>query len=141
MVGELLLKKALLCRDRIAKIRRALPANAEDIVADERAEAFIAFNLFLLIQDMIDLAAHLIAARGLGLPTSHRESFDILTKAAIISPETASAMGAMASLRNRLAHTYGDIDPIRLAREAPYGLDWADRFLNELAAAVSSVGP
>jgi uncharacterized protein YutE (UPF0331/DUF86 family) len=40
----------------------------------------------------------------------------------------------MASLRNRIAHAYGDLDPIRMVREAPVGLEIVARFLDELAA-------
>jgi uncharacterized protein YutE (UPF0331/DUF86 family) len=133
-MGELLLKKALQCRERIEKIRRALPADPTAISTDDRTEAFIAFNLFLLIQDSIDLAAHLIAARGIGIPTSHRESFEILARAGILSREVATGMAAMASLRNRIAHSYGDLDPVRMAAEAPRGLAIASQFLDELAA-------
>jgi len=75
-MGELLLRKVLLCRDRMAKIRGALPAVAETVRDDERTEAFISFHLFLLVQDAADLAAHLIAARGLAIPASHREAFE-----------------------------------------------------------------
>jgi uncharacterized protein YutE (UPF0331/DUF86 family) len=132
-VGELLLRKALRIRDRIQKLRQALPPDPADISKDERTEAYIAFGLFLLVQDAIDLATHLIAARGLGVPTSHRDSFEILTKAGVLTPESASAMAALASLRNRIAHSYGDLDPVRMAREAPRGLDAAARFLDEVS--------
>jgi len=77
-VGEILLRKLLGCRDRIARVRAALPAEPRAILADERLEAFISFNLFLLLQDSIDLAAHLIAEQGLGVPDSHRGAFEIL---------------------------------------------------------------
>ena len=133
-MGEILLKKALRIRDRIEKLRQALPADPADIAQDERMEAFISFGLFLLVQDAIDLAAHLIAARGLGVPTSHRESFEILAKAGVLTPESASTMAALASLRNRIAHSYGDLDPVRMAREAPRGLDAAAKFLDEISA-------
>jgi uncharacterized protein YutE (UPF0331/DUF86 family) len=137
---ELLIKKALACRDRIAKLRRALPARPEEIVEDERTESFISFQMFLLIQDLVDLAAHLVSARGLGLPTSQRESFELLAKSGAISSETATAMAAMASLRNRIAHSYGDLDPVRLAREAPTGLTSASRFLDEITAGIQAAG-
>jgi uncharacterized protein YutE (UPF0331/DUF86 family) len=132
-VSELLLRKLALCRARIDKVRRALPSVPEDMLSDERTEAFVAFNLFLLIQDAVDLAAHLIAERGLGIPASQREAFDALARAGLVSLESARAMGQMAALRNRIAHTYGEIDPVRLAREAPIGLDAVSRFLDELA--------
>lgn len=47
-------------------------------------------------------------------------------------------MGAMASLRNRIAHSYGELDPVRLAREAPTGLGHASRFLDEITADVDA---
>jgi len=43
-VGEILLRKALACRARVEKVRAALPADAEQILRDERLEAFVAFS-------------------------------------------------------------------------------------------------
>ena len=139
-MGELLVKKALACRDRIEKIRRALPGRPEEILQDERTESFISFQMFLLIQDLIDLAAHLVSARGLGLPTSQRETFELLATSGVISREIATGMAAMASLRNRIAHSYGDLDPVRLARETPAGLDGATHFLDEITASIQAAG-
>lgn len=135
-MGELLLRKALACRNRIEKIRAALPADASEILADERLEAFVAFNIFLLVQDAVDLAAHLVAARGLAVPGSHRETFRTLADAGILSRQSADGMGQVAALRNRLAHAYGDLDPVRMVREAPVGLEIVRRFLDELAGSL-----
>ncbi len=137
-MGELLLKKAIACRDRIAKLRAALPGKPEDITKDEHLEAYISFGLFLLIQDAVDLAAHLIAARGLGVPSSQRESFEILARAGVISSDSAVAMASMTAVRNRIAHAYGEIDPVRIAREAPAGLRDVERFLGEVAQAAAA---
>jgi hypothetical protein len=41
-------------------------------------------------------------------------------------------MGALASLRNRIAHTDGGLDPVRMVRETPDGLNAVSRFLAEL---------
>jgi uncharacterized protein YutE (UPF0331/DUF86 family) len=131
-VNELLLRKALQIRDRLAKLRGALPARAEAVLDDERLEAFLSFQLFLLIQDAVDLAAHLVAARGLAVPGSQREVFDALAASALLSGETALGMASMASLRNRIAHSYGEVDPVRLVREAPVGLRLVEAMLDEL---------
>jgi len=133
-MGEILLRKLVACRDRIARVRAALPAEPRAILVDQRLEAFISFNLFLLVQDSVDLAAHLIAEQGLGIPDSHRGAFEILAGKGLLSREVADGMGAMASLRNRIAHAYGDLDPVRMAREAPVGLEIVACFLDELAA-------
>lgn len=137
-MDELLIKKLLASRVRIAKLRSALPVVAEDVLKDERLEAYISFGLFLLIQDAVDLAAHLIAARGLGVPSSQRESFEILVQAGLIGRELAAEMGQIAALRNRIAHSYGEVDPVRVVREAPTGLSIVERFLDEVATSVRS---
>ncbi len=137
-MGELLLKKLLAGRARIVKLRAALPAEPTDILQDDRLEAYISFGLFLLIQDTVDLAAHLIAARGLGVPSSQRESFEILASANLLHKETSAAMGQLAALRNRIAHSYGEVDPVRVVREAPTGLLIVERFLDEVTLSAAS---
>ena len=134
-MGELLLKKALRIRDRIAKLRGALPLAPSEVLADERLESFISFQLFLLIQDAVDLATHLVAARGLAVPGSQREVFEALAADALLRSETARGMAAMASLRNRIAHAYGELDPARMVVELPTGLDLLQCFLDEIVVA------
>jgi uncharacterized protein YutE (UPF0331/DUF86 family) len=136
-MAEVLLAKLLACRDRIERIRRALPTDPEEVSRNELLEAFISFHVLLLIQDAIDLATHLIAARGLGLPSSQRDAFGILARAGLIGQDTATALGGAAALRNRIAHSYGDVDPVRVAREAPTGLRTIEKFLDEITPAVS----
>jgi uncharacterized protein YutE (UPF0331/DUF86 family) len=138
-MGELLLRKALACRDQLAKLRAALPADPDEMLRDDRLEAYVSFHLFLLVQDCIDLAAHLISARGLGVPGSHREAFQTLAAAGLLAPDLAAAMGGMSALRNRIAHSYGDLDPVRLAREAPTGLEIVERFLDALAEPLATL--
>ena len=138
-MGDLLLRKILACRERIEKLKNAIPVQAEDIAADERLEAFLSFHLFLLIQDAVDLAAHLVAERGLAVPASQRESFEALARAGLLTQKSAAAMARMASLRNRIAHSYGEIDTVRMVREMPEGLIVARQFLDELVLATSGV--
>ena len=136
-MGELLLRKILACRDRIEKLKDAIPVQAEEVAVDERLEAYLSFHLFLLIQDAVDLAAHLVAERGLAVPASQRESFEALARAGVLTAKSAEAMARMVSLRNRIAHSYGEVDVIRMVRELPAGLTDARRFLDELVLAVS----
>jgi uncharacterized protein YutE (UPF0331/DUF86 family) len=140
-VGELLIRKVLLCRDRIVKIRGALPDPPEAIAGDEIKEAFVSFHLLLLVQDALDLAAHLIAEQGLAIPSSQRESFSALAEAGFVAKDTAAAMGQMASLRNRIAHTYSSLDPVRMVREAPLGLEAVSRFLDEIVLSTTAAPP
>lgn len=137
-MGELLLRKAVAIRDRVARIRGALPDDPAVVTTDERLEAFLCFHLFLLAQDVIDIAVHLVAAHGLDVPSTQRAAFDALARATLLSTETATSMGALASLRNRIAHQYGEVDVVRLVRETPAGLVAVETFLREITPALPS---
>jgi uncharacterized protein YutE (UPF0331/DUF86 family) len=140
-LAELLLNKILACRERIERIRRKLPQEPASILSDELLEAFLSFNIFLLVQDASDLANHLVAARGLGVPTSQRDAFLALARAGLIDEPTALEMAAAAGLRNRIAHAYGDVDPVRLVQEAPAGLGAVERFLARVTPVVAALEP
>jgi uncharacterized protein YutE (UPF0331/DUF86 family) len=140
-LAELLLNKILLCRERIQRLRRKLPQVPASVLSDELLEAFLSFNIFLLIQDASDLANHLVAAQGLGVPTSQRDAFLMLSRAGLIDEPMALEMAAAAGLRNRIAHAYGDVDPVRPVQEAPAGLDTVERFLARVTPAVVAIEP
>ena len=102
-MGELLLRKILACRERIAKLGSVIPTPAEAILADERLESFLSFQLFLLIQDAVDLAAHVVAERGLAVPASQRESFEALARAGVLTAKSSAAFSSAAGSVNTLA--------------------------------------
>lgn len=138
-MAELLLNKLFACRDRVQKIRAKLPADAASVRGNELLEAFLSFQIFLLIQDASDLGNHLVAAKGLGVPASQREAFELLARAGILTPEVALEMAAAAALRNRIAHTYGDVDPVRLVQEAPAGLAAIERYLAQVGPVIAAL--
>ena len=107
------------------------------MLGDELLEAFLSFHVLLLIQDCADLANHLVVAKALGVPASQRDAFEMLARARLLSGTSADEMSAAASLRNRIAHTYAEVDPARLVEEAPRGLEAIERFLAEIAPVVA----
>lgn len=137
-MGELLLRKALAMRERLARLRAALPQDPATVLGDERLEAFIAFSLFLLIQDAVGIAAHLVAARGLAVPGSQREVFDALAKAGLLTEATHRGLAPLVSLRNRIAHAYGELDVVRMTAETPACLAIVERMLEELGGAIGA---
>ena len=95
-------------------------------------------SLLVAIQEAVDLAFHIAADRGWGVPSSHGESFHILARRGAIDTDLATALGAAAGLRNRLAHGYASVDVERLWEEIPAGLDALDRFAAAVAELVSA---
>lgn len=87
----------------------------------------------MAVQEANDIALHLAADEGWGLPASYAEAFDLLARNHVLTPEHARELAAVASVRNRIAHGYASIDPGRLWAELPAGLGALDKYVEAIA--------
>lgn len=87
-------------------------------------------------QVCIDLASHLISSEGWEAPEDFRGAFTVLEHHGVLDASLASRMRAMAGLRNRLVHVYGDIDDGRIHSFLGSGLEDLDSFARAVAALV-----
>jgi uncharacterized protein YutE (UPF0331/DUF86 family) len=71
----------------------------------DKQDIFV-LNLQRAVQAVLDLAAHVIAAGGLGLPKDLKEQFNILHLQGIISKDLSVRMEQMAGFRNIAVHEY-----------------------------------
>ena len=90
------------CLERIQEVTSLDPASLDDI---NRQDIFV-LNLQRAIQASIDLASHIVASEGLGLPETVRDNFALLRDKKVIDPETASKMEKMTGFRNIAIHDY-----------------------------------
>ena len=90
--------------------------------------------LLVACQEVVDIAYHVVADEGWGVPTSHSDAFESLAQHSVITTETAEAISKVARARNRIAHGYASIDHARLWTELPDGLVTLERFSREVAA-------
>jgi len=95
------------CLARIEEVRgerrRALsPVDVEDIVA---------LNLQRSVQAGIDLANHVVAAEGYGVPDSTAGAFSLLAERGVIDRGLADRLRRMVGFRNIAIHDYKTIDP------------------------------
>ncbi len=116
-------------------VERRLGGGAAAFAADADNADLAAFHLQLALQECVDLAAHWVAAEALPPPASAAATFDALAVAGRLDPALAGTMRGATSLRNRIAHGYGDVDLARLHREASEGLPSVRRYLAAVAAA------
>ena len=89
--------------------------SAEDIdwekyKSDLRAKAFVERYLHLAIEEVIDIANHLISFFKWREPTGYRDLFQILKEHGIMSEKDLPTFQNMASFRNMLVHRYETID-------------------------------
>ncbi len=95
---------------RVDRVRELLPPDLDTFIAERTAAEALILNLYLALQATSDLALHLVADRGLGVPASARDAFFVLERAGVIAPDLARRLAAAVGLRNRIAHQYGSLD-------------------------------
>jgi uncharacterized protein YutE (UPF0331/DUF86 family) len=94
------------CMRRIKESTELDPSALENI---DKQDIFV-LNLQRAVQAAIDLAAHIVASEGLGLPDSIKDNFKLIKDAGIISEGIALKMEAMSGFRNIAIHDYRAID-------------------------------
>ena len=79
------------CLQRIKNVTELDPNSLENI---DKEDIFI-LNLQRGVQATIDLATHVVASEGLGLPETIKDNFMLLKNAGIITSEMETRMKAM----------------------------------------------
>lgn len=95
----------------------------------------IAMNLQRACECTIDIANHLIRTHKLGLPSSSRESFDLLQRGGLIDQPTCQLMKAMVGFRNVLVHDYQRVDLLVVVGIVEHRLDDLIGFADEAVRA------
>jgi uncharacterized protein YutE (UPF0331/DUF86 family) len=70
----------------------------------------IVLNLQRAVQAMLDLAAHVVAREGLGVPDDLAASFELMRHAGVLDEELADHMRRMTGFRNVAVHEYRKLD-------------------------------
>ncbi len=94
------------CLKRIKESTDLNPASLDDI----NKEDIFVLNLQRAVQAAIDLATHIVASEGLGLPDTIKDNFKLLKNVAIINDDLTQRMEAMTGFRNIAVHDYQAID-------------------------------
>ena len=110
MTQAIVARKVAEVRKRIARVRELLPRTAEEFRTQRTAAEALLLNLYLAVQASCDLALHVVADRGLGVPSDVRGAFECLVSGGIIDPALGQRMAGAIGLGNRIAHQYGTLD-------------------------------
>lgn len=94
----------------LKRIVRYQHLSLEEFLADEDARDIVAHNLFVMLQNVIDIGTHLISDAGLEEPSFLSEIPDLLAKEKVIGGEMVKPLKSMIGLRNIIAHEYGDLN-------------------------------
>jgi uncharacterized protein YutE (UPF0331/DUF86 family) len=116
------------CLARVAEVRSRpagalLPMDVEDIVV---------LNVTRAVQAAADLAAHVVAAEGYGLPDSLAGAFTLLERHGVIDPDLAAKMRQAMAFRNVAVHTYEAVDARIVEAIAAHRIEELRRFAGRM---------
>ncbi len=106
MTEDVLFAKIETMRRCLVRIRKRLPASAEELAKDIDAQDIIAVNLERMIQAAVDIASHKIADLEILPAQTMGESFAILAKRGIIPDVIADKLRKAVGFRNISVHNY-----------------------------------
>ncbi len=82
----------------------------------------------------MDIAYHITADEGWGVPDSYAAAFAMLADHAVIDRDLAQHLSAIARVRNRIARGYASVDHARMWEDLPGGLDKLEQLAHQVAA-------
>lgn len=111
---ELVIRKLVLIAEDLPAVER-LAARPRDEYLASRTDELVAERLLeRIIGRMIDVNYHLLTESGDPPPREYFQSFVDLSRLGVLESAFARRIAATAGLRNRLAHEYDEIDPVKV---------------------------
>lgn len=107
---ELLSRKISNLSHYIAELQRAEDINWEKYSTDPRSKAFVERYLHLSIEEIFDIANHIVSFCRWREPGGYRDLLLVLSEQGVIPKEHLITFQNMASFRNMLVHHYEKID-------------------------------
>jgi len=108
-MDDVILNKAATIKRCLGRVREEFTDEDEFRVNFTKQDSVI-LNIQRACEAAIDIANYLIRERRLGIPQSARDSFDLISKATLISIKLADSMKRMVGLRNIAVHDYQSLN-------------------------------
>jgi len=128
-------RKLSILERRLAGLQARIgPVEEDQFLADEMLQEFAFARLYKITQDVIDIAALVLALEGRIPPAESAERLKSLGEINILSSTLAARLVAMARFRNVLAHIYDELDLTRLYRFSSKDIGDVQSFLQAIKA-------
>lgn len=111
---ELVTRKIVLITEDLKPLGQLASRPVADYVASPTDEVLAERYLERIIGRMIDINYHVLTESGQPPPRDYYDSFTALATVGMLDHDFATRIAACAGLRNRIAHEYETIDPLRV---------------------------
>lgn len=132
---EIILAKASAVSKHLRRVQEKVNIDIDQFLINADLQDIVLFNLQMAIQNCIDIAAHIISDRGLGVPGSNNEMFYMLEENRIINREVAEKMVQAIGFRNLIAHEYARMDFERVFQIARQDINDIKAFIKTILIA------
>ena len=105
MIDDIVLNKVEIIKRCIRRVTEEYAHNPKNLENYTKQDS-ITLNIQRACEAVIDLGMHVIAERGLGIPQTSRDTFEILQNNKIITPEMPERLKAIIGFRNIAIHNY-----------------------------------
>jgi uncharacterized protein YutE (UPF0331/DUF86 family) len=111
---ELVTRKIVLIAEDLKPLGQLASRAVADYIASTTDKVLAERYLERIIGRMIDINYHVLTESGQPPPRDYYESFTALATVGMLDRDFATRIAACAGLRNRIAHEYETIDPLRV---------------------------
>ncbi|MCK5767426.1 MAG: DUF86 domain-containing protein [Candidatus Atribacteria bacterium] len=109
MIDDVILNKTEIVKKCIGRVKEEYDCNPKNLENYTKQDS-ITLNIQRACEAIIDLGMHVIAERGLGIPQTSRDTFEILQNNKIINHEMSERLKAMIGFKNIAIHNYQKIN-------------------------------
>jgi len=105
MIDDVILNKIEIIKKCIRRVKEEYDCNPKNLENYTKQDS-VTLNIQRACEAVIDLGMHVIAEKGLGIPQTSRDTFEILQDNKIIDREMSERLKAMIGFRNIAIHNY-----------------------------------
>jgi uncharacterized protein YutE (UPF0331/DUF86 family) len=106
---DVVMAKVAIIQRCLKRIQETTDLDPESLDNIDKQDIFV-LNLQRAAQAVIDLATHIVASEGLGLPETIKDNFNLLHEGKIIHRELAKRMESMVGFKNIAVHNYESLN-------------------------------
>jgi uncharacterized protein YutE (UPF0331/DUF86 family) len=94
----------------LVKVAPYVSLSLKQFLDDPVAQDIVEYNLFQIVNHLIDMVQHIVVDEGYGLPDNAYEAAEILSKRGILSEAEVTTFKQMVGFRNVVGHDYISIN-------------------------------
>lgn len=106
--------------------------NEEEFLNSYKDVQAVKYSLLEIVEACIDIASHIISAKGFERAESYAEMFEILGRRGVINHKLAEKLSDMARFRNILVHGYAKVDNAKVLEIVREELEDVEEFVREI---------